>query len=67
MQKTRCGIVSTSANISESPYVSDIKKLDKEITDNVDYIVNLPLKTEASKPSQIIKIGAGGEVTIIRK
>jgi L-threonylcarbamoyladenylate synthase len=67
MLKCKSGIVSTSANISNEAYQGDIQKLSPEIKDNVDYIVNLPLENNNANPSQIIKIGVDGEVTIIRK
>ena len=67
IQRLKFGIVSTSANISNEPYQNDFENLPKAITENVDYIVNLPLKNKAGVPSQIIKIEANGEVTIIRK
>lgn len=67
IQKLKHGLVSTSANISNQTYVNDINKLPAEIKDNVDYIVNLPLKNDKQPPSQIIQIGADSEVTIIRK
>ena len=67
IQRIKSGLVSTSANISNQPYIGDLDKLPEAIKDNVDYIVNLPLKNESAPPSQIIKIGADSEVTIIRK
>ncbi|WP_066758481.1 L-threonylcarbamoyladenylate synthase [Crocinitomix algicola] len=61
------GIVSTSANVSQQPYSNDIRNLPAAIRENVDYIVNLPLKNENAPPSQIIKVGLDGEINIIRK
>lgn len=61
------GLVSTSANISDQPYSNDIRNLPSSIRENVDYIVNLPLKNSNASPSQIIKIGLDGEINIIRK
>jgi L-threonylcarbamoyladenylate synthase len=67
MRQAKCGLVSTSANISNQPYLNSLEEIDPEIKNNVDYIVNLPLPNPNGKPSQIIKIGENGEVTIIRK
>ena len=66
MRATKCGLVSTSANISNQPYQA-LDQMPAEIKNAVDYIVPLPLKTPNARPSQIIKIGADSEVTIIRK
>ncbi len=67
IQQLKSGIVSTSANISGEK--SPLKKEDisKEIINNVDYIVDLPLTGKYKAPSQIIKITEKSEVTIIRK
>lgn len=67
IQRIKCGLVSTSANISNQPYVGGTEKIPNEIKDQVDYIVNLSLKNKSAIPSQIIKIGEKSEVTIIRK
>lgn len=67
IQKLKHGLVSTSANISNETYQNDMDKLPADIKNNVDYIVNLPLKNDKQPPSQIIQIGADSEVTIIRK
>lgn len=67
MQKTKTGLVSTSANISGEPYDGDLSKMNTALRDQIDYIVNLPLANKNQKPSQIIKIGSNSEITIIRK
>ncbi|WP_027420490.1 L-threonylcarbamoyladenylate synthase [Crocinitomix catalasitica] len=67
MFKTKSGLISTSANISNVRYPGDFENLSDDIKNNVDYIVNLPLENKNFKPSQIIKIGSNGEVAIIRK
>ncbi|NOQ71691.1 MAG: threonylcarbamoyl-AMP synthase [Crocinitomix sp.] len=67
IQRLKHGLVSTSANISNETYQNNIDKLPADIKNNVDYIVNLPLKNDKQPPSQIIRIGADSEVTIIRK
>ncbi len=60
-------IVSTSANISGHPSPANFGEIDEEIKAKVDYIVKYRQEdTGKSKPSNIIKLGAGGEVRIIR-
>ncbi len=67
IQKLKAGLVSTSANISNQPYSNNLADIDEEIKNRVDYIVDLPLQDKSGHASQIIKIGADGQVTIIRK
>ena len=67
IKKLKKPIVSTSANISGEQSPIDFNSISVIIKNNVDYIVNLPLKNESTPPSQIIKIGLDSEVTIIRK
>lgn len=61
-------LVSTSANISGEPTAQNYRDISQEILDAVDYVCwtrrneHLP-----HQPSSIIKLGQGGEVTIIRK
>lgn len=63
----RKAVVSTSANISGEPTPQNFSEISEEIKAAVDYIVgyrqNDPSK---AKPSTIIKMGAHGEVRIIR-
>lgn len=60
-------IVSTSANISGSPSPIDFASISAEIKDQVDYILQAPQAKQAStKPSKIVKLGLGGEFTMIR-
>ncbi len=60
-------IVSTSANISGSPSPIDFTSISAEIKDQVDYILQAPKAKQAStKPSKIVKLGLGGEFTLIR-
>ena len=61
-------LVSTSANISGNPPPKFFDDIDEQIKNSVDYIVNWRQedRTPAS-PSGIIKLGAGGQVKIIRK
>lgn len=68
MRAINCGLVSTSANISNQAYTGDsLDDMPQSIKDSVDLVVDLPLRNPNSKPSQIIKIGKDSEVTIIRK
>ncbi|MEX1001178.1 MAG: L-threonylcarbamoyladenylate synthase [Crocinitomicaceae bacterium] len=67
MKKLRSGIVSTSANLSNSPTPLSFHEISEEIKHNVDYVVPLTNHKGTTKPSQIIKIGANSEVQIIRK
>lgn len=60
-------LVSTSANISGEPTPRRFADISPEIRDAVDYAVPAPLERGASgSASQIIKVGLGGEVEIIR-
>jgi len=60
-------IVSTSANMSGNPSPAFFEEVTKDIVNAVDYVVEYRQDdvTPAS-PSQIIKLGVGGEVTVIR-
>ena len=61
-------LVSTSANISGEPTPGRFTEISEAIRKGVDYTVPLRFDKDATgKPSQIIKLGLGGEVTIIRK
>lgn len=60
-------IVSTSANISGEPTPKKFVDIPDEIKDAVDYVVDPRLEAGATgMASQIIRIGMGGEVEIIR-
>ncbi len=64
----RKAIVSTSANISGQPSASNFSEISEDIKNAVDYIVNYRRNdTKQAKPSSIIKLGARGEVKIIRE
>ena len=67
MQKTKCGLISTSANISGEPFAGHFADIDPHILNQADYVVNLYRDQKAGVPSQIVKIGLKGEVKIIRK
>lgn len=60
-------IVSTSANVSGEPTPMIFSAISQEIIEGVDYVVSYR-QTDKSKasPSQIIKLGKGGEVKVIR-
>jgi len=63
----RKAIVSTSANVSGEPSPLCYNDVSEEIRQGVDYI--LPLRQDeapGSKPSSIVKLGAGGVVKVIR-
>ena len=60
-------IVSTSANISGEPAPQNFDEISEEIRGAVDYIVTYRQDDHSkAKPSTIIKLGAHGEVKIIR-
>ena len=61
-------LVSTSANISGEPTPACFREIAPEIRSAADYTLPAPLEKGATgKASQIIKVGYGGEVEIIRK
>lgn len=61
-------VVSTSANVSGQPSPACFGEVSKEIIDAVDYVVEYRRNdVSKSKPSSIIKLGAGGQVRIIRE
>ncbi len=63
----RKAIVSTSANISGEPAPQCFDEISEEILHAVDYVVKYRQKDlSKAKPSTIIKLGARGEVKIIR-
>lgn len=60
-------LVSTSANISGEPTPKTFGDISEEIKSAVDYIVSPELEGKASGiSSSIIKVGVGGEISIIR-
>ncbi|MFK8045380.1 MAG: L-threonylcarbamoyladenylate synthase [Crocinitomicaceae bacterium] len=67
LTKLKHGLISTSANISGEQFPKSFDEIAKSIRDEVDYIVDPNLEIKSTQPSQIIKIGANSEVTIIRK
>ena len=66
IQQLKSGLVSTSANVSGEKSPVKFEDISNEIINQVDYVVNLPLASKNTNPSQIIKISDKSEVTIIR-
>ena len=67
IEVTGMPLVSTSANISGHPSPSLFKEIDAEIKETVDYVVNWRQdELEPASPSTILKLGKGGEITILR-
>ena len=61
-------IVSTSANISGEPTPQRFSEIPQEIKEAVDFVVPPSVDTQSTgKASQILKVGLGGEIEIIRK
>lgn len=61
-------LVSTSANISGQPAAQNYCDIAPEILEAVDYVCwTRRQEHKPHKPSSIIRLGQGGEVTIIRK
>jgi len=61
-------IVSTSANISGEPAAQNYCDIDPRLIEKVDYVCwSRRQEHKPHTPSSIIKLGLGGEVTIIRK
>lgn len=64
----RRAIVSTSANVSGEPSPKTFSQISEEVLSAVDYVcTSRRNEREPHKPSSIIKIGADGEIKIIRK
>ena len=67
VRRLRRPLVSTSANISGEPTPASFAEISEEIRSAVDYIVPKPFGAGATgRSSQIIKLGLGGEVEILR-
>ncbi|EWC92099.1 L-threonylcarbamoyladenylate synthase [Porphyromonas catoniae] len=66
-RQLRRPIVSTSANISGEPTPLFFSGISEEIRSGVDYIVRyLQEDNTPREPSQIIQLGTGGEVKVLR-
>ena len=67
VRRLRRPLVSTSANISGEPTPATFAEISDEIKSAVDYVVPKPFGAGATgRSSQIIKLGLGGEVEILR-
>ena len=60
-------IVSTSANVSNTPSPRNFKEISQTIIEGVDYVVALHLENSHAQPSAIIKLSNDGKVKIIRE
>lgn len=68
IQRLRKPIVSTSANISGQPSPEHFGKIDQEIIDGVDYVVDLDQHSnEIKKPSTIMRLDPNGSFEFIRR
>lgn len=67
IRSMRRPLVSTSANLTGQASPTEFAEIDKAIIEGVDAIVEDRLKEKRTQASQIIKIGLGGQVTVIRK
>jgi L-threonylcarbamoyladenylate synthase len=59
-------IVSTSANISNSPTPKSFQEIEPVILESVDYVVNLHQNRINKKSSRIIKLEDDGSIKVIR-
>jgi len=65
--RLRHPIVSTSANISGEKTPAVFKEISEEVKQGVDYVCNYRREDQTRrKPSDIIKLGSGGLISIIR-
>jgi L-threonylcarbamoyladenylate synthase len=60
-------IISTSANISNSPSPISFDTINEHIKKAVDYTVGAQFESNNSEPSSILKIAMNGEIEILRK
>ncbi len=68
IQRFKKPIVSTSANISGQASATFFEEISEEIKNAVDYVVQYRQDDKTPhEPSSIIKLGAGGQIQIIRK
>lgn len=67
IKRFRKPIVSTSANISGQPTAAIFNAIDKQIIDNVDYVVKYRQDdTEIKPPSRLIRIMDDGSFNVLR-
>ena len=68
IQRLRKPLVSTSANISGRPSPQNFDQIDQEITDGVDYVVDLEQHSTAlKKPSTIMRLQPDGRFEFLRR
>ena len=68
IQRLRKPIVSTSANVSGQPSPEYFSKIDQDIIDGVDYVVDIDqYSTEVKKPSTIMRLAPNGSFEFIRR
>jgi L-threonylcarbamoyladenylate synthase len=68
IQRLRKPLVSTSANISGSPAPEYFAKIDEDIINGVDYVVDIDqYSTEVKKPSTIMRLAPNGSFEFIRR
>ncbi|WP_129717830.1 L-threonylcarbamoyladenylate synthase [Pedobacter sp. SYP-B3415] len=68
VQRFRKPVVSTSANLSGQPSPATFDDISEEILSAVDLVVDFEQELRAPKtPSTIMKLGAGGQFSFIRK
>lgn len=67
MNKLKCGLVSTSANVSGDPSPASYDEINPVIIEGVDYVLDLEPEQKNASASQIIKISNNGTFQIIRK
>ncbi len=68
VHKLERAIVSTSANFSGQPSPTKFTDISPEIVNGVDYVLHNPKgENKNTQPSQIVKLGLGGEFEFIRK
>lgn len=60
-------LVSTSANISGTPSPARFVEIQSEIKNGVDFVIEEKMSETMNLASQIIKIGVGGDVKVIRR
>ena len=59
-------LISSSANISGSPYPQKFSDITKEILLGVDHIIEIDKDKVNPQPSRIIKIETTGEISLLR-
>jgi L-threonylcarbamoyladenylate synthase len=68
IQRLRKPLVSTSANISGRPAPEYFSKIDDDIINGVDYVVDIDQhSTEVKKPSTIMRLAPNGSFEFIRR